>query len=600
MKRLFFVITAFSALLLILSAKTTTEIFSPDRMFLSEDNTLLVANRAANTLVALAEDGKSIEHKVKFASPLNDLTQTPDGFLWAVCDGNNGWIYKLDGKKLSIKKKFKGGATPSAIIFNPKSNSLWVANRYTNQVQEIETNKGKVISSLNVGREPVDIINFNDDKNLLVANNLPETASTAESVAAALDIVDVEKKSVAGRIALPNGSTDVKAIAKDANGEFAYVTHLLARYQLPTNQLDRGWMSTNAISIIDLKEQEYLTTVLLDTPQKGAANPWEVTVSPDNKLLLVAAAGSHEVVVIDRNALHDRLERAFIGEEVTPSMSHWDNIPNDAGFLYGIRYFVTTGGKGVRSVVMKNDKVIAANYYTSEIVEIDLEKRRKSHQSFGSALASTPVGEGDMYFHDASLCYQSWQSCATCHPNGGRMDGLNWDLLNDGMGNPKNTKSLLLSHQTAPCMITGIRKDAETAVRSGVKYILFAAGVEEEVFEVLDTYLKAQKPLPSPYLVNGKLSKKAEQGKKIFEQSCASCHSGKYYTDFKQYKVNWTEGADKDRAMDVPHLNECWRTAPYLYDGRSYSIQEMLKIHGPGNSASQQELEALAEYVLSL
>ena len=33
--------------------------------------------------------------------------------------------------------------------------------------------------------------------------------------------------------------------------------------------------------------------------------------------------------------------------------------------------------------------------------------------------------------------------------------------------------------------------------------------------------------------------------------------------------------------MDVPALNECWRTAPYLYDGRSYLMKDMLKVHGP-------------------
>ena len=49
------------------------------------------------------------------------------------------------------------------------------------------------------------------------------------------------------------------------------------------------------------------------------------------------------------------------------------------------------------------------------------------------------------------------------------------------MGNPKNTKTLLLSHQTPPCMATGIRKNAEVAVRSGVKYILFMEGEDESM-----------------------------------------------------------------------------------------------------------------------
>lgn len=100
--------------------------------------------------------------------------------------------------------------------------------------------------------------------------------------------------------------------------------------------------------------------------------------------------------------------------------------------------------------------------------------------------------------------------------------------------------------------------------------------------------------------MNGKLSGKAKKGKKIFEENCASCHSGEYYTDQKQYKVDWTTGPDKGLSMDVPALNECWRTAPYLYDGRSYSMKDMLKVHGPHKPVTEKELEELEEYVLSL
>ena len=347
---------------------------------------------------------------------------------------------------------------------------------------------------------------------------------------------------------LPNGATDAKSVAVDKNQTYAYVTHLIARYQLPTNQLDRGWMATNTLSIIDLKARKLLTSVLLDTPQKGAANPWSVIVTPDDKQIIVAAAGSQELVRIDRIALHERLAKAKQGEMVTPSVKSWNNIPNDAGFLYGIRDFIPTQGKGPRSVVATGDKIYTANYYTSELVSMDLNGKNLKKQVLGAPLAFT---------------------------------------------------TLLLSHQTPPCMATGIRKNAEVAVRSGVKYILFMEG-EDEIYESIDEYLKSLKPLPSPYLVNGKLSGKAKKGKKIFEENCASCHSGEYYTDQKQYKVGWTTGPDKGLSMDVPALNECWRTAPYLYDGRSYSMKDMLKVHGPHKPVTEKELEELEEYVLSL
>ena len=79
-----------------------------------------------------------------------------------------------------------------------------------------------------------------------------------------------------------------------------------------------------------LEGEKLLTSVLLDTPQKGAANPWSVIVTPDDKQIIVAAAGSQELVRIDRIALHERLAKAKQGEMVTPSVKSWNNIPNDA------------------------------------------------------------------------------------------------------------------------------------------------------------------------------------------------------------------------------------------------------------------------------
>ena len=93
------------------------------------------------------------------------------------------------------------------------------------------------------------------------------------------------------------------------------------------------------------------------------------------------------------------------------------------------------------------------------------------------------------------------------------MDGFNWDLLNDGIGNPKNTKSLLLAYKTPPVMSLGVRTNAEAAVRAGLAHILFTQQ-PEEVPAAIYEYLKSLKPVPSPHLVHGKLSKAARRGQK--------------------------------------------------------------------------------------
>lgn len=576
------------------------DVFAPDHIWSAgEEGGLLVTNRDKKEICLIDTRLKNTGIKVTLPTAANDLTETPDRHIWVVCDGVGGSLCELNGKDLSVISQTALGHTPSALLFNRQTGSLWTTQRFNNELWEVSPETKEVLNRITVGREPVDIVSFAGDSLLLVANNLPEMSSLTYPIACQLDIVDVNNKKVVKRLQLPNGSTDVKALATDSKGDYAYAVHLLARYQLPTNQVDRGWMSTNVLSVINLHTQEVENTVLLDTPQKGASNPWNVVVSPDDSKIWISVSGTHELVCVDRTSLHDRLARAKDGEKVTPSTKDYAHILDDAGFLYGIRDFYKTQGKGPRGLYVTPDKVYTANYYTGELVTFNGSGKDMVSSSLGAALASTQKGKGDMYFHDASIGFQEWQSCASCHPNDARMDGLNWDLLNDGMGNPKNTKTLVLSHQTPPCMVSGIRKDAETAVISGIKYILFAASTEE-IAPAIDVYLKSLSPVPSPYLVNGNLSEAAQKGKVHFEKNCASCHSGTYYTDMKQYKVNWTNGPDQNVKMDVPALNEVWRTAPYLYDGRSYTMQEMLKVHGPAETLSENELNDLAEYVLSL
>lgn len=576
------------------------DVFAPDHIWSAgEEGGLLVTNRDKKEICLIDTRLKNTGIKVTLPTAANDLTETPDRHIWVVCDGVGGSLCELNGKDLSVISQTALGHTPSALLFNRQTGSLWTTQRFNNELWEVSPETKEVLNRITVGREPVDIVSFAGDSLLLVANNLPEMSSLTYPIACQLDIVDVNNKKVVKRLQLPNGSTDVKALATDSKGDYAYAVHLLARYQLPTNQVDRGWMSTNVLSVINLHTQEVENTILLDTPQKGASNPWNVAVSPDDSKIWISVSGTHELVCVDRTSLHDRLARAKDGEKVTPSTKDYTHIPDDAGFLYGIRDFYKTQGKGPRALYVTPDKVYTANYYTGELVAFNGSGKYMVSTSLGAALASTQKGKGDMYFHDASIGFQEWQSCASCHPNDARMDGLNWDLLNDGMGNPKNTKTLVLSHQTPPCMVSGIRKDAETAVISGIKYILFAASTEE-IAPAIDVYLKSLSPVPSPYLVNGNLSEAAQKGKVHFEKNCASCHSGTYYTDMKQYKVNWTNGPDQNVKMDVPTLNEVWRTAPYLYDGRSYTMQEMLKVHGPAETLSENELNDLAEYVLSL
>jgi cytochrome c peroxidase len=216
---------------------------------------------------------------------------------------------------------------------------------------------------------------------------------------------------------------------------------------------------------------------------------------------------------------------------------------------------------------------------------------------------------GERHFNDATLCFQGWQACSSCHSHDARVDGMNWDNLNDGIGNPKNAKSLLLAHATPPSMWLGVRANAEVAVRAGIRNSLFTVQ-PPVVAECLDAYLTSLQPMPSPRLANGRLSASAERGRAVFFNEtvgCADCHSGPRYTDLESHDVGTLGRFDKSgERFDTPSLIEAWRTGPYLHDGRAVTLHEVLTIfqqndqHGVTSHLTPRQLDDLVEFVLSL
>jgi hypothetical protein len=384
-------------------------------------------------------------------------------------------------------------------------------------------------------------------------------------------------------------------LAISADGKYAYAVHNSGAFLLPTNRLIMGWQNVSMMSVIDARNLTLRAGVVLDDAEQGAANPSDVVLSDDGRSICVAHAGTHEVSVIDEAALRQRLESG-----ATDSSRNFR-------FLLDIRRRIRLDGNGPRRLATSGDNVYALEYFTESIAAVDI---RPGHEELVTEIPLTEdlelsqVELGEMHFCDATQCFQQWQSCVSCHPNA-RSDGLNWDLGNDGYGNDKNSRHFIYSHALPPAMATGIRADAETAVRAGFKYIQFVE-VAPEIPARVDEYLKSLRPVPSPHLVDGVLSETAERGKMLFEsRGCASCHPAPYYSDMRQHTMGTLGPRDVgpyDGTWDTPTLVEGWRSAPYLHDGRGATLRDVLvrEQHGDVAGLTEQEIEYLVEFLLSL
>ncbi|MFC1736510.1 beta-propeller fold lactonase family protein [Candidatus Hydrogenedentota bacterium] len=563
----------------------------------TESERLYIGEYTGKQVVEIDAAQEKVIRTWKLKDNPTGLALSSDASFLYVTGGRRDQVHVVNLVKGKLVSRIDVGRNPTAPVLSPDGKILYICNRFDNNVSVIDIEEEDEVARIPVSREPIAAAVTSDGKFLFVANLLHAGAADQDVVAAVVSVIDTDARRVAAIVELPNGSSGLRGICLSPDGDYAYVTHTLGRFHLPTTQLQRGWMNTNALTIIDANRKTLVNTVLLDDLDRGAANPWGVTCTPDAKSLLVSHAGTDEVSIIDRMALHKELSiRAGDGD-----------IPNELTFLGNMRRRIKLEGIGPRGIIVLDDKAFMTEYFTDSlgIVDLNTETGHPARSvQLESARTMSPARRGEMLFHSAIYCFQQWQSCSSCHPDA-RTDSLNWDLLNDGLGNPRNVKSLLLSHETPPVMITGIRPDAETAVRAGLKYIQFAS-VSEEDAKAIDEYLKSLKPEASPYLAKGKLTKSAKRGGRIFEESgCADCHPAPLHTDLNKYDVDTGRKGEEAIKLDTTTLVEVWRTAPYLNDGCAATIREVLTKynpddrHGKTSHLRDDEIENLVDYVLS-
>ncbi len=585
----------------------------------ADGKTLYVAAAAAKQIAVVDAEGGAVWRAIDMPAEPTGLVLSGDGAtLYVTCAAPEGTVVVVDVKSGKLRKSIPVGHWPIGPAISPDGKTLYVCNRFDNNVAVVDLRAEKIVL-VPTTREPFAAAVTPDGKSVFVINHLPLDRADSYDVAAVVTVIDTATNKTQ-TIRLPNGSTAMRGICVSPDGKYVYATHIRANYQCPTTQVERGWMNKNALSIIDAKRKKLINTVLLDDVDLGAANPWGVGCTADSKTICVAHAGTHELTIIDAEALLERLlampeKRDPNADRTVYTAATVVDVRNDLAFLNGLRRRVRLSGaeakvNGPRGLAVVGSKAFVAAYFTDNLAVVDLQPNEDDVVgtiALGPVPAMSVERRGEMLFSDATLCLQHWQSCASCHPDA-RVDALNWDMMNDGLGNPKNARSMVLAHGTPPSMASGVLPNAEAAVRSDMKHALFADRVEEEA-AAIDEYLRSLEPVPSPHLVDGKLSSAARRGRKLFfdaKINCAKCHGEPLFTDMLMHDVGSRGQYDRRDTFDTPTLIECWRTAPYLHDGRYTTLKDLFAQgrHGLQDNdlgkLSKKQIRDLVEYVLSL
>ena len=212
----------------------------------------------------------------------------------------------------------------------------------------------------------------------------------------------------------------------------------------------------------------------------------------------------------------------------------------------------------------------------------------------------TEVEEGRRLFFSATDARMAGSgagvSCATCHFDG-RNDGLTWTLD----GQPRQTPSLAGPvNETSP--VTWSEEVASIADEAMItsSQRMGGDGLELADANAIEAYV-AWSRLPDTELA-GSADPLVKLGKEVFERDevgCASCHSGDHLTDNRSHELYGP------LATQTPTLRGVSASAPYLHDGSSKSLRDLLErvrdgSMGNTSSLDAREMDALEAYLKSL
>jgi DNA-binding beta-propeller fold protein YncE len=607
-----------------------------DLAFAPEGGMLAVSDRTAGRLYLIDTRAGPVGANNYSPAPAREveLRGKPMGVAWQgrdrvlVAEYDAGTVAEVDTKTGQVLRRFAVGPKPVGIAVAAQKGLLVVCDYGLHFVSVLHLKTGREHFRSVCGKHPYFVAVTPDEKTAVVGNLIPAGPATNPPSSAVISLIDLDLGRNEGNVPLPGGCSNVRQVRVSADGRWAYVVHTQGRTTLPATQVERGWVNTNALSIIDLAGKQTYATVLLDTLNEGAADPWGIALAPDGKTAWVTIAGVQQIAKIELAKLHEYLPAggdiknpgpydtypgpAIASENIKEDSGQRRELSHDLSTLYsaGLLSRVALAAQCPRGVALSPDaKVLAvASYYSGEVLLLDPNRCRVS-QTIGLGPQPQPdaARHGEFVFHDARHCFQHWLSCATCHPDG-RADGLNWDLVNDGLGNPKNARSLVWSYQTPPMMALGVRESMEEAVEMGFQFIQFRE-IDPGDLNAVRAYLRSLEPEASPRLVEGRLSEKARYGKRLFEDptvGCARCHPAPLFTSLKAHDVGTKHELDRAGRFDTPTCVELWRTGPYLHDGGAVTLRQVLTTinpddkHGRTSHLDRDEIDALVEYLLSL
>jgi YVTN family beta-propeller protein len=578
---------------------------SPFNLDLSGDgNRLYVIAQEGNALLVVDTETDQVIDRILVGHRPHSLVLDQAGERAFVSSQWTDQVFVIDLASSRVTDTLATGGGPAGLAIHPDDNYLYVVNSYANNISifDLETLKEK--KRLKAGNNPVSAAFSPDGESVYVTSRRTLRTTYRSPPRTELTVADTRTQRIRERRIFENAYI-MENVAFTPSGDLSLATLIRPKNLLPSIQVERGWMMTHGIGLIEQTGDGRTVQLLLDEPNAYYADPFDIVVSPDGKRAYVSHSGVDLISIIDLDAI-----RKLLAESDADELKMYSNHLGVSE-----RYFIgrIPTGANPKGMVPSKDgtRLYVAERLEDRIAVINTDKlETERHIDLGGPRRITVARHGRQLFNNAGHTFQNQYSCYTCHPDA-HEDGLVYNMAASGMGrNLANVQTLRDIGEIPPYKWNG--KNQTIYKQDGMRFSTVLTRTEAFSYKELDALVAyivtgITNP-PNLYNPDGELTEAQQRGKEVFYRThsndgkpipesnrCYTCHPPPYFTNMQMVDVGTLSETDDPMRLDVPQLNNVYESAPFLHDGRAATLEELWTRyndddkHGVGNDMRKDQ-----------
>ena len=591
--------------------------FSPFNMAISSDGeTLYVVAQEANALLVVDIDSEKVLDKIPVGERPHSVILKRDGKTAYV---SNQWadnIYEIDLPLAQVVDTLQTGSGPAGLVLSHDERFLIVVDSYSSEVSFIDLQSGSEIRRLMAGNNPVqvDISPAGDLLYVSSRRTLPKPYQTPPVTE--MTVIDAGRQRVTERRFFENAHI-MENVAFTPSGDMVLATLIRPKNLIPSIQVEKGWMMTHGIGIIETGNEGRMVQLLTDEPNAYYSDPFDIVITPDEQKAFISHSGVDIISVIDLTAI-----RTLLAGSTQEELETYSNHLGISSSYVMKR--IPTGANPKGLVLSPDGKYLyVAERLEDRIAVISTEDLETVKTlDLGGPSRITVARQGRRIFNNSGGTFQNQYGCYTCHPDS-HEDGLVYNMAGKDMGrNLANTQTLRDIGDIPPYKWNG--KNSSIYKQDGMRFSTILTRTEAFDYDELDALVAyivtgIKNPPNLRYNSNGELTRAQKRGKKLFYRThdnfgneipegnrCVTCHPSPYFTNMQMADVGTLSESDDPMLFDSPQLNNVYESAPYLHDGRAATLEEIWTRyndedkHGVANDMMKDQLNDLVEYLKSL